>query len=144
MKYAITPHSETKPTAGAGRAARVRCDSWPRVLGDAAHLLILARSSHQPTIHPLPHASLLSPPSSSFSFFLSTCHSLHCAVSLHFPFMCVRTMAASALNVGDGACSPERAPKPGPGTCDATTVLATLAMLPVTCGGVHYATKTRH
>jgi hypothetical protein len=34
MKYAITPHSKTKPTAGAGRAVRVRCDSWPRVMCD--------------------------------------------------------------------------------------------------------------
>jgi hypothetical protein len=63
-------------------------------------------------------------PPSSFSFFLSTCHSLHCAVILlmfHFPFMCVPRLRARSTST-TGACSPERAPLPGPGTCDATTV----------------------
>jgi hypothetical protein len=42
-------------------------------------------------------------------------------VNVSFSFHVCAT-DASALNVGDGAGSPERAPMPGPGTCDATTV----------------------
>jgi hypothetical protein len=134
MKYAISAHSETKPTAGAGGAVRVRCDSWPRVMGDDAHLLspdgphtalrVDSSAELASADDPSPSSCLpLLPTPPPFSFFFSTCHSLCCAVLLlmcHFPFMCAA--AASALNFGQRACGPARAPMLGPATCDATRV----------------------
>jgi hypothetical protein len=85
-------------------------------------------------------------PPSSFSFFLSTCHSLHCAAILlmfNFPFMYVpRLRARSTSMTGPVAQSALKC------QVRAHAMLprlpATLAMLPVTCGGVHHATMTRN